>query len=241
LAHGVQVRAVNQADQTGAIASIYAQNPRLRDVVRIVRVGWAKRTLTSGERVAALYIGVAEPDQANHLIDTGLLINSELYDCELFDGSCYITQCFKCYQYNHTAKHCKSVARCGFCGTAGSTQPSSSIPSEDAAAAKATHIMATCTTASPRDPPPESIIEVEMPDRDSEPEHEVERLVASRKTTRSTKATLASDSDSDFPDLQGYNTVRRRQHKATRQGRTAYGTQDIRNAIVITSTPSSYK
>jgi hypothetical protein len=119
LAHGIQVRSVNQADQAGAINSIYAQNPQLKDVVRIVRVGWARRTLKSGKRVAALHIGIAEPKQANHLIDTGLLLDSELHDCELFDGSCYITQCFRCYQYNHTAKHCRNVARCGFCGASG--------------------------------------------------------------------------------------------------------------------------
>jgi hypothetical protein len=97
LAHGIQVRSVNQADQAGAINSIYAQNPQLKDVVRIVRVGWARRTLKSGKRVAALHIGIAEPKQANHLIDTGLLLDSELHDYELFDGSCYITQCFRCY------------------------------------------------------------------------------------------------------------------------------------------------
>jgi hypothetical protein len=62
LAHGVQVRAVNQADQAGAIASIYTQNPRLKDIVRIVRVGWSRKTLKSGKRVAAFHIGVAEPN-----------------------------------------------------------------------------------------------------------------------------------------------------------------------------------
>jgi hypothetical protein len=92
----------NQANQANAIEAIYSQNPRLRGSVRIVRVGWARRTLKSGKRLAALHIGVAEPEQANLLIDTGLFIDSELHDCELFDGSCYITQCFKCYQYSHT-------------------------------------------------------------------------------------------------------------------------------------------
>jgi hypothetical protein len=97
LAHGIQVRSVNQADQARAIEAIYSQNPRLKGVVRIVRVGWARKTLKSGKRLAALHIGIAEPDQANLLIDAGLLMDSELHDCELFDGSCYITQCFKCY------------------------------------------------------------------------------------------------------------------------------------------------
>jgi hypothetical protein len=40
--------------------------------------------------VAALYIGIAKPKQANHLIDTGLLLDSELYDGKLFNGSYYI-------------------------------------------------------------------------------------------------------------------------------------------------------
>jgi hypothetical protein len=39
LAHSIQVRSVNQADQAGAIANIYAQNPQLKDIVHIVRVG----------------------------------------------------------------------------------------------------------------------------------------------------------------------------------------------------------
>ena len=119
LAHGVQVRSINQADQARAIEAIYAQNPQLCGSIRIIRVGWARKTLKAGKRLAALHIRVAEPEQANMLIDTGLLLDSELHDCELFDGSCYITQCFKCYQYNHTAKHCRSVPRCGFCGAAG--------------------------------------------------------------------------------------------------------------------------
>src|SRR6266536_3515380 len=37
LAHGVQVRAGNQADQAGAIKAIYSQNPRLHGSVHIVR------------------------------------------------------------------------------------------------------------------------------------------------------------------------------------------------------------
>ena len=39
LAHGIQVKSVNQANQAGAIANIYSQNPQLKDVVHIVRVG----------------------------------------------------------------------------------------------------------------------------------------------------------------------------------------------------------
>ena len=295
LAHGVQVRSVNQADQTRAIEAIYSQNPRLRGLVRIVRVGWAKKTLKAGKRLAALHIGIAEPDQANLLIDTGLLMDSELHDCELFDSSCYITQCFKCYQYNHTAKHCKSVARCGFCGVAShssqdcgkkddrtafhcipcrkqghvswarecpirrrqvekaqqayacrpskfqtrTTSPTSNIRPTASTLPETTTTIDTYTTAIHEDSSSESIIEVEMPDQEMDLELESEPLVPaqtlerSRKRTRATRATRAtSDSESDFPDLQGYSIVRRRQHKATQQGRTSYSQQDIRDVLV---------
>lgn len=305
LAHGVQVRSVNQADQTGAIEAIYAQNPRLRGIIRIVRVGWARRTVKSGKRLAALHIGVAEPDQANLLIDTGLLMDSELHDCELFDGSCYITQCFRCYQYNHTAKHCRSVARCGFCGAAGHSsqdcgkkedrtafhcipcrkqghvswarecpirkrqvemaqqayacRPSkfqvraaSPRPAHTAPATAATTQYAPSpqqkvgpSRTGSRDSSPESIIEVEMPDKESEPEpeHSVvsKALVRSRKRARPSEAT--TDSDSDFPDPQGFTTVRRPRSKTSQsnQGKTTQGTQDIRNALALIPQPSSHE
>jgi hypothetical protein len=334
LAHGVQVRSVNQANQTRAIEDIYSQNPRLRDTVRIVRVGWARKTLKYGKRIAALHIGIAEPDQANLLIDTGLLLDSELHDCELFDGSCYITQCFKCYQYNHTVKHCKGVGRCGFCGSAGhssqdcnkkddstafhcipcrkqghvswarecpvrrqqvekaqqayasrpskfqvraassglahtatattsvypatanhtelvrasSTQPASSIQpaSPTTAAASYTELgrasstqPASPNTATPRDPSPGSVIVVEMPDqvlgRELMPLSTANALARPRKRARPLRATIQSDSDSDFPDPHSFTLVKSRRSRTTTQG-----TQDIRNALALVPQPSPY-
>jgi len=47
--------------------------------------------------------------------EEGFLWRSELRQCELFHGACNITQCFKCQKYGHTAKHCRSRQRCGYC------------------------------------------------------------------------------------------------------------------------------
>jgi hypothetical protein len=119
IAHGIRVAAIDPKNQKTAIESIYAQNPRLQGVVEIVRVGWANKTIRLGKRTAPLHLGIAAPDQANQLIEQGLLHGSELHDCEVFYGECQVTQCFKCYSYGHTAKHCRSVIRCGFCAAAG--------------------------------------------------------------------------------------------------------------------------
>jgi hypothetical protein len=115
IAHGIRVAALNISDQKTAIASLYTQNTKLQGSIEIVQVGWAKKTIVQGKKVAPLHIGIAEPEQANRLIDYRLLFGSELHDCEVFSGDCKVTQYFKCYLYRHTAKHCRSVVRCRFC------------------------------------------------------------------------------------------------------------------------------
>ena len=74
-----------------------------------------------GKRIAPLHIGVATPEQANTLIEQGLLFDSELHDCEVFWGDCQVVQCFNCQAYKHTAKHCQNTVRCGFCAALGHT------------------------------------------------------------------------------------------------------------------------
>lgn len=129
LAHGIRVPIVNPQDQQAAIKAIYAQNPKLQGRVTIVRVGWAHKTLKYHKKTGPLHIGLAEPEQANLLIDQGLLLGSELHDCEVFYGDCQVTQCFKCHSYGHTAKHCKNMVRCGHCAAIG--HKASECPKKD--------------------------------------------------------------------------------------------------------------
>lgn len=84
-----------------------------------MRVGWSKKTIKSHKKTGPLHIGVAEPEQANYLVDNGILYGSELHDCEVFYGDCQVTQCFQCQAYGHTAKHCRNTVRCGFCAAIG--------------------------------------------------------------------------------------------------------------------------
>ncbi|KAG9240835.1 hypothetical protein BJ878DRAFT_559605 [Calycina marina] len=84
LLHGIRVATVDTRDQGKAKEEIYAQNRGLEGKVEIVRVAWPKKTIKDGKRIAPLHIGMAEPEQANILIDQGLLYGSELHDCEVF-------------------------------------------------------------------------------------------------------------------------------------------------------------
>jgi hypothetical protein len=117
IAHRIRVNQVQGQERT--IMKIYKQNPRLKEHVEILHVTFTNRLLKSGRLVGPLIILVAEPEQANRLVDAGLIWQYELHDCEPYEGECAITQCFKCYQYGHVARFCRNTARCGFCAAPG--------------------------------------------------------------------------------------------------------------------------
>jgi hypothetical protein len=68
-----------------------------------------------GRAFGPLHISIAEPEQANILIDSNLIWNCQLHNCEPFSGECQVTQCFRCYSYGHIAKLCRNSAQCGYC------------------------------------------------------------------------------------------------------------------------------
>ena len=71
IAHGIRVNQVQ--GQTQAIEAIYQQNPRLKGTVDILQVAFTKKLLYTGQLTGLLIISIAEPEQANCLIDTGLI------------------------------------------------------------------------------------------------------------------------------------------------------------------------
>jgi hypothetical protein len=118
IAHGIRVNQV-QGTQDERIEQVYKQNPRLQGTVDILRVAFSKRLIQSGCTTRPLIISVAEPEQANSLIDAGLIWHHELHDCEPFNGDCVVTQCFKCYKYRHVGYNCRNIQRCRHCAALG--------------------------------------------------------------------------------------------------------------------------
>ena len=88
MAHGIRVCQVQSQDQV--IKDIKEQNPKLRDL-EIVRATFTKRLLKSGRATGPLIISVTEPEQANCLIDAGLIWLYKLHNCELFASECNVT------------------------------------------------------------------------------------------------------------------------------------------------------
>jgi hypothetical protein len=98
---------------------VYKQNPRLWGTMDILRVAFSKRLIQSGRTTRPLIISMAEPEQANSLIDAGLIWHYELHDFEPFNRDYVVTQCFKCYKYRHVGHNCRNTQRCGHCAALG--------------------------------------------------------------------------------------------------------------------------
>jgi hypothetical protein len=50
------------------------------------------------------------------------LWNAEIFECEPYDATLRVRQCFKCYKYGYITRYCKKTAKCGYCAAAAHKQ-----------------------------------------------------------------------------------------------------------------------
>jgi hypothetical protein len=76
---------------------------------------WLRRT-NKGD-FALLIIEVNSVEQANRLINEGVVIEYDLKSVKRYNASCRITQCFKCQKYGHISTICSNTEKCGHYGS----------------------------------------------------------------------------------------------------------------------------
>jgi hypothetical protein len=131
MAHSVQVSRVDPKEQAKSIPSLEAQNLRLKTRVKFLRVAWRSKTLKLRKTHGSLLIEEGSLEEANILVEEGLVHDGQLHDCVLFIEECNVTLCFHCQGYGHIAKTCKGKRTCGFCAKDHDTRgcPTSEAPS----------------------------------------------------------------------------------------------------------------
>jgi hypothetical protein len=133
MVHAVRTNRIETANQEKALAELQAQNPQLKDKVIFLKLTWQQKTLKAGRLHGPLLVDVGTPEEANTLVQEGLLHDYELKNCVLFRGECIMTQCFKCYHYGPIAMTCKRPQTCGNCakGHPSAACPTSKDPCTD--------------------------------------------------------------------------------------------------------------
>jgi hypothetical protein len=115
---GFPARAISGLRPEQRLSAIISQNQGLGSSLK--RVGVLKSTIT--RRYEAVILGFASPQAANAAIEAGVLWEASVLNAEPFTKSVRLARCFQCQSYSgHTARFCRSQARCGWCATTGHT------------------------------------------------------------------------------------------------------------------------
>jgi hypothetical protein len=114
IVHGIVVKSVNMKDQQGTIQRILAENHSVIPHAVITYVGWLTKGSTQ-KRSSSMVVEFTRPEMANSIIYAGFLWEGLIHTCQLYDRSCRIKQCLRCYNYGHIGTQCSAPQACGHC------------------------------------------------------------------------------------------------------------------------------
>jgi hypothetical protein len=77
-------------------------------------IGWLTRNAPT-KAFSSITIEFSKPEDANKIIDEGLIWQGEVFQCERYERQCRVKQCFKCQHYGHIGTQCKATIACGYC------------------------------------------------------------------------------------------------------------------------------
>jgi hypothetical protein len=114
LAHGIRTSTMKMADFKEIRENILQDNRPFIPRAEIKYVGWLTRNAYS-KSASSVIIEFTQPEDANKIIDEGLVWQGELFQCERYERQCRLKQCFKCQKYGHIGTQCKATTACGYC------------------------------------------------------------------------------------------------------------------------------
>lgn len=117
LVKSVRLDALDCSNQEVARGTLVHQNPHLGKV-EIIHIGRERARQVGGPaRSSTVLVDVASPQQANLLIQEGLVLGYIHHTVELFHRDCRVTRCYQCQSLGHMARVCRHKACCGWCAS----------------------------------------------------------------------------------------------------------------------------
>jgi hypothetical protein len=114
LAHGIRTRTMDMDKFEDNRAQILQDNRPFIPQAEIRHIGWLTRD-ASAKTASTITIEFTKPEDANKVIDEGLISQGEVFQCERYERQCRVKQCFKCQKYGHIGTQCKAPTACGYC------------------------------------------------------------------------------------------------------------------------------
>ncbi len=114
LTHNVCIT-LNTSNQKIIIKRLMKDNARLHEDLKMLRIAWLKKIVESEKIHSSLIIKIAIKTMINWLLDVDMLNLYQECLCKLFEKNCCITQCYKCFDFDHVVKFCKNEECCFKC------------------------------------------------------------------------------------------------------------------------------
>ena len=106
---------ININNQKVIIKRLIKNNVKLHENLKILKIVWLKKVVESEKIHLSLIIKIAIKVMMNWLMKKSMLNLYQECSCKLFEKNCHITQCYRCFKFNHMIRFCKKKQRCAKC------------------------------------------------------------------------------------------------------------------------------
>ncbi len=106
---------IDMNNQKKVIRKLIKNNVKLHENLKILRIVWLKKVAKSEKTYSLLIMKIAIEAMMNQLMNVSMLNAYCECACELFKKNCWITQCFRCQEFDHMIKFCRKNQRCIKC------------------------------------------------------------------------------------------------------------------------------
>ncbi len=114
LAHEIHIT-INTSNQKVIIKRLIKDNVKLHKNLKILRIVWLKKVVKSEKIHSSLIVEITIKAMINQLMNESMLNSYQECSCKLFEKNCHITQCYKCFNFDHMIRFCKRKQRCAKC------------------------------------------------------------------------------------------------------------------------------
>ena len=114
LAHEIHIT-IDTSNQKVIIKRLVKDNVRLHENLKILRIVWLKKVVKSEKIHLLLIVKIAIEAMINRLMNESMLDSYQECSCKLFEKNCHITQCYRCFEFDHMIRFCKKKQRCVKC------------------------------------------------------------------------------------------------------------------------------
>jgi hypothetical protein len=114
IAHGIRTRSMEMEKFEEIRTELLQDNKPFIPRAEIKYVGWLSRSALT-KSASSIIVEFTSPEDANKIIDEGLIWQGEVFQCERYDRQCRLKQCYNCQKYGHIGTQCKAPTACGYC------------------------------------------------------------------------------------------------------------------------------